>query len=664
MIRLLSKDTIDKIAAGEVIERPESVVKELLDNAIDSGADKISVEIRGGGTELIRVTDNGCGIEGSEIRTAFLRHATSKLRTAEDLRHIRTMGFRGEALASIGAVSKTELISRTREAISGFHYELAGGEEKGFSEVGAPEGTTVVVRDLFYNVPARKEFLRSAASEGAAVTDMVEKAALCHPEIAFTYIMDRRTVFAAPGSGRPLEVIYKIYGRDISMNLLELDCSFPETGIRLRGLIGKPVISRARRDMEIYFVNGRYIRSRVIERAIEEGYGGHMMQHRFPFVLLYIDMDPELTDVNVHPKKMEVRFSDEASVFEAVSSGIRKRLREEELIIEAGPGREDKKRDEKAVQALRGISGASGPVSRAEPFEERKQQFMFREGDQEAFPGNRRQSFMFNEVSPDRAAAEQAPAEQGLTEQSSAGQSSAGQILAAQDQAGKKPAEPSEDERQSLFPDDGPVEQLELPKEVFLSEKAYPQFRMIGQVFGTYWIIEYDGYMYMIDQHAAHEKVNYERLMERVRNRKAASQYIYPPTMMSLSAAEAEAVEKSREVFAELGYEIEEAGGREIIVRAVPSDLPELSRKELLSEIIASLCETGGSMAPEILRDRIASMSCKAAVKGNSELSEAEMRALIGELLSLEDPYNCPHGRPTIARWSRYDLDKIFKRIV
>ena len=637
MIRLLSKDTIDKIAAGEVIERPESVVKELLDNAIDSGADKISVEIRGGGTELIRVTDNGCGIEGSEIRTAFLRHATSKLRTAEDLRHIRTMGFRGEALASIGAVSKTELISRTREAISGFRYELAGGEEKGFSEVGAPEGTTVVVRDLFYNVPARKEFLRSAASEGAAVTDMVEKAALCHPEIAFTYIMDRRTVFAAPGSGRPLEVIYKIYGRDISMNLLELDCSFPETGIRLRGLIGKPVISRARRDMEIYFVNGRYIRSRVIERAIEEGYGGHMMQHRFPFVLLYIDMDPELTDVNVHPKKMEVRFSDEASVFEAVSSGIRKRLREEELIIEAGPGREDKKRDEKAVQALRGISGASGPVSRAEPFEERKQQFMFREGDQEAFPGNGRQSFMFNEVSPDRA---------------------------AQDQAGKKPAEPSEDERQSLFPDDGPVEQLELPKEVFLSEKAYPQFRMIGQVFGTYWIIEYDGYMYMIDQHAAHEKVNYERLMERVRNRKAASQYIYPPIMMSLSAAEAEAVEKSREVFAELGYEIEEAGGREIIVRAVPSDLPELSRKELLSEIIASLCETGGSMAPEILRDRIASMSCKAAVKGNSELSEAEMRALIGELLSLEDPYNCPHGRPTIARWSRYDLDKIFKRIV
>ena len=662
MIRLLSKETIDKIAAGEVIERPESVVKELLDNAIDSGADKISVEIRGGGTELIRVTDNGCGIEGGEIRTAFLRHATSKLQSAEDLRHIRTMGFRGEALASISAVSRTELISRTRESISGFRYEMAGGEEKEFSEIGAPEGTTVVVRDLFYNVPARKEFLRSAASEGAAVTDMAEKAALCHPEIAFTYIMDRRTVFATPGSGKPLEVIYKIYGRDISMNLLELDFAVPETGIRLHGLIGKPVISRARRDMEIYFVNGRYIRSRVIERAIEEGYGGHMMQHRFPFVLLYIDMDPELTDVNVHPKKMEVRFSDEASVFEAVSSGIRKRLREEELIIEAGAEREEKRKKEGSALALSNISGASGPVSRAEPFEERKQQFMFRE--EEAFPKNGRKSFMFMEAAPDQAAAEQVPEGQSLIEQSLAGQSSSGQNLAAQDQAGKKPAEPSKDERRPVFPDDGPVEQLELPKEVFLSEKAYPQFRMIGQVFGTYWIIEYDGYMYMIDQHAAHEKVNYERLMERVRNRKAASQYIYPPIMMSLSAAEAEAVEKSMEVFAELGYEIEEAGGREIIVRAVPSDLPELSRKELLSEIIASLCEAGGSMAPEILRDRIASMSCKAAVKGNSELSEAEMRALIGELLSLQDPYNCPHGRPTIARWSRYDLDKIFKRIV
>ena len=662
MIRLLSKETIDKIAAGEVIERPESVVKELLDNAIDSGADKISVEIRGGGTELIRVTDNGCGIEGGEIRTAFLRHATSKLQSAEDLRHIRTMGFRGEALASISAVSRTELISRTRESISGFRYEMAGGEEKEFSEIGAPEGTTVVVRDLFYNVPARKEFLRSAASEGAAVTDMVEKAALCHPEIAFTYIMDRRTVFATPGSGKPLEVIYKIYGRDISMNLLELDFAVPETGIRLHGLIGKPVISRARRDMEIYFVNGRYIRSRVIERAIEEGYGGHMMQHRFPFVLLYIDMDPELTDVNVHPKKMEVRFSDEASVFEAVSSGIRKRLREEELIIEAGAEREEKRKKEGSAPALSNISGASGPVSRAEPFEERKQQFMFRK--EEAFPKDGRKSFMFMEAAPDQAAAEQVPEGQSLTERSLAGQSSSGQNLSAQDQAGKKPAEPSKDERRPVFPDDGPVEQLELPKEVFLSEKAYPQFRMIGQVFGTYWIIEYDGYMYMIDQHAAHEKVNYERLMERVRNRRAASQYIYPPIMMSLSAAEAEAVEKSMEVFAELGYEIEEAGGREIIVRAVPSDLPELSRKELLSEIIASLCEAGGSMAPEILRDRIASMSCKAAVKGNSELSEAEMRALIGELLSLQDPYNCPHGRPTIARWSRYDLDKIFKRIV
>ena len=662
MIRLLSKETIDKIAAGELIERPESVVQELLHNAIDSCADKISVEIRGGGTELIRVTDNGCGIEGGEIRTAFLRHATSKLQSAEDLRHIRTMGFRGEALASISAVSRTELISRTRESISGFRYEMAGGEEKEFSEIGAPEGTTVVVRDLFYNVPARKEFLRSAASEGAAVTDMTEKAALCHPEIAFTYIMDRRTVFATPGSGKPLEVIYKIYGRDISMNLLELDFAVPETGIRLHGLIGKPVISRARRDMEIYFVNGRYIRSRVIERAIEEGYGGHMMQHRFPFVLLYIDMDPELTDVNVHPKKMEVRFSDEASVFEAVSSGIRKRLREEELIIEAGAEREEKRKKEGSALALSNISGASGPVSRAEPFEERKQQFMFRE--EEAFPKNGRKSFMFMEAAPDQAAAEQVPEGQSLTERSLAGQSSSGQSLAAQDQAGKKPAEASKDERRPVFPDDGPVEQLELPKEVFLSEKAYPQFRMIGQVFGTYWIIEYDGYMYMIDQHAAHEKVNYERLMERVRNRKAASQYIYPPIMMSLSAAEAEAVEKSMEVFAELGYEIEEAGGREIIVRAVPSDLPELSRKELLSEIIASLCEAGGSMAPEILRDRIASMSCKAAVKGNSELSEAEMRALIGELLSLQDPYNCPHGRPTIARWSRYDLDKIFKRIV
>ena len=651
MIHLLDKETIERIAAGEVIERPESVAKELIDNAIDSKASRISVEIRSGGTELIRVTDDGCGIAGPEIAMAFLRHATSKLSSSEDLGRIRTMGFRGEALASICAVSRTELITKQKGELSGFRYVIEGGTEKELCEVGAPEGTTVLVRDLFYNVPARREFLKTPSTEASYVADVAEKAALSYPGIGFTYISDKKTVFATSGNGSLSEVIYTLYGREIAKNLIEFEATFEENGIRLSGFLGKPVIARSRRDFEVYFVNGRHIRSRIVERAIEEGYAGFMMQHRFPFTVFSIDIDPGLIDVNVHPKKMEIRFSDEKAVYEAISTAIAKALRKSELIIDAASEKYDKERREKDIHEIRLTpSYTSDAGMEADALD-----------------------IGFGAYGMELAGAGDAGMEDSGTEAACPQET----VDDKEDILRVTRSEPFETHKQELLKEDmdlmfrepEAVTQQELPREVFLSQRALPQFKLVGQVFDTYWIIEYDGAMYLIDQHAAHEKVNYERLMKRVRERRAESQYIYPPVLISLSPSESRAVMGRLEVFSELGYEIEEAGDRDIIIRAVPADLPELSRRELLMEVIDSLSDDvnaarRGRTAYESIEAKLASMSCKAAVKGNNRLSAEEMKALIAELLTLDNPYACPHGRPTIAKWTRYDLDKIFKRIV
>ena len=647
MIHLLSKETIDKIAAGEVIERPESVVKELIDNAIDSGADKISIEIRGGGVELIRVTDNGCGIGREDIRTAFLRHATSKLSTAEDLQSIRTMGFRGEALASICAVSKTELITKERSELSGLRYVIEGGEEKSLSEVGAPDGTTVIVRDLFYNVPARLKFLKQRATEASYVADMAEKAALSHPEIGFTYIADRKTVFSTLGGGRLSEAIYTIFGKDIARNLISIDREDAGHGIGISGYLGKPVISRSRRDFEIYFVNGRHISSRIIEKAIEDGYEGYMMQHRFPFTVFSIEMDPRLLDVNVHPKKMEVRFSDEIAVYETVKKAIAEELHKTELIVDGGAFADNRKKNN-----VSGLHQSEGIDHAASAFEK---------GAGTAPEEKLRASKVIGSMDASAMASEEAEGISGSYHQPS-------YTRAEPFEEHKLDFMLREPESEDSKADAGAFSQMELPEEVFLSKKALPQFRLIGQVFDTYWMIEYKDALYLIDQHAAHEKVNYERLLKRVRERRPESQYIYPPILLSLGMREARAVTDNLSAFSELGFEIEEAGERDFVVRAVPADLPELDKKELLLEIIdEAFDETGrgrGRTGYESISDKLASMSCKAAVKGNNFLSEAEMRELIGELLTLDNPYACPHGRPTIVRWTRYELDKLFKRIV
>ncbi len=605
MIHILSKETIDKIAAGEVAERPQSVVKELLDNAVDAGADAVSVEIRGGGLELIRVTDNGCGIPKKEVPTAFVRHATSKLETAEDIDHIRTMGFRGEALASIAAVSDVELITRTGDDLTGLLYRIREGKEVSSREVGAPEGTTVVVRDFLLNVPVRRQFLKSPSVESSYIVDTVEKAALSHTNISFCLTVDGRSHLHSSGNGRLRDVIYIIYGQEVTANLMEI--SYDSGTTRVAGYAGKPVISRSKRDYEVFFVNGRPIHSDVLQKAAEDAFAPFMMQHRFPMVILDIRIPPEEVDVNVHPRKTEVRFADSPAIYEAVKAALTAALSGREHIVDAGAAERDRQEPVRHAYASVPVPSDRLPGRDPLPFETKRQ---------------------FDYVSD-------------IVEELRRSEPVSANIL-------KEPSEETSAYERSRF----------------LDPAAAPAFKMIGQVFETYWIIEYRDEMYLIDQHAAHEKVNYERFTKLIRSHAVSSQMLFPPVVLTLSAREAALMEKNLQAFEHLGYEVEEAGDRDYIIRAVPSNLPEIGEEAVLKDLIQSMSEETRGISSGLLEDKIASMSCKAAVKGSRPLSMQEMKALISELLTLDNPYACPHGRPTIARWSRSDLDKIFKRIV
>ncbi len=626
MIRVLSKETIDKIAAGEVVERPESVVKELLDNAIDSGATAINVEIRDGGISLIRVTDNGCGISRDEIPTAFLRHATSKLNTADDLYRINTMGFRGEALASICGVSQVELITKRKEDLLGSRYRIEGGVEKEIEEIGAPDGTTIVVRNLFYNVPVRRSFLKTKVTETAYVSNVCEKTALSHPDISVRLVSDGRLLLHTIGNGSIKDVIYTVYGRDIIRECIEIDDEY-EDAVSVHGYIGKPIIARAKRDFEVFYVNGRHINSDIIRKAVEDAYEPFMMQHRFPFALIMLEISPEVVDVNVHPKKSEVRFSDSKLIYEAVRNVIKNALLGDVVIAE--PKLAEIKNEEIKKHIY---NESSGIVKRD-----------FNNPDKNVLDKDK--------TKPDTRRAE--PFE------------------IKKQELDKKPEVPlkpdilmeSKSLDYEISADTKAKEQLKLNLS-FLSEEKTPYFKLVGQVFDTYWIIEYDDALYLIDQHAAHEKVNYERLLNSVKNGSITSQQIYPPVIVSLSLREQELFEKYYSSFEKLGYEIEKTSDRDYFIRAVPAILPELKDSELIKELIDGLDEERGIQTPELLLDKLASMSCKQAIKGNRRIDRLEMEALIKELLKLENPYNCPHGRPTIIKWTKKELDKMFKRII
>lgn len=712
MIQVLDQHTIDKIAAGEVVERPASVVKELVENAIDSGANAITIEIKEGGISFIRITDNGCGIPADEVETAFLRHATSKITSIEDLLTASSLGFRGEALSSIAAVAQVELITKTSDSLTGVRYEIHGGTEQTREEIGCPEGTTFIVRNLFYNTPARRKFLKTAMTEGGYINELVEQIALSRPDISFKFVNNGQNKLNTSGNGNIRDIIYHIYGRDISGNLLPIDAQREE--MRISGFVAKPYVSRGNRSFEHYFVNGRYIKSPVITKAIEEAYKTFVMVHKFPFVVLNLEVDSKLLDVNVHPRKMEMRYSRGEELYKFIFEEIRGVLLQKELIPEVS------KAPVKGKQTTSGTRN-SGP----EPFEvNRKAQMQGSIQGKSPAPDNTGQLYTkANEMAASFVKEEneysnnvmsinesQKPfmTENPVNTQSLSALSQSifhdGTYPKKHLQSGSDVLKDSQDSRPSIsdIPEgsqdssrltsdvledsqggrssrsnaledsqkstlQSPVtpkgEQMSFFSSGFLSEDARPKHRLIGQLFRTYWLIEYENNLFIMDQHAAHEKVMYEKLMQQYQNRQVLSQQVDPPLVISVNPRQLEVLQEHQQFFSDMGFQMESFGGKEYMLRSVPLETYGLAAQDIFIDFIDSLMEEGNHLNMDLFIYKIATMACKAAVKGNMSLSTKEADALIDQLLQLENPYNCPHGRPTIIAMTETEIEKKFKRI-
>ena len=640
-IAILNQETIDKIAAGEVVERPCSVVKELVENAIDAGSTAITVEIKEGGISFIRITDNGCGIERDQVAVAFYRHSTSKIRAAEDLLTVKSLGFRGEALSSISAVARVELITKTYDELTGTRYVIEGSKELSNEEIGAPDGTTFIVKDLFYNVPARRKFLKTAQTEGSYISDMVEKLALSHPDISFKFINNNQTKLHTSGNGNRKDIIYHIFGREISSSLLEVkhECEY----FKVEGFIGKPVITRGNRNYENYFINGRYVKSNILSRAIEEAYKSFLMQHQYPFTVLYFTFFSEL-DVNVHPTKMELRFDNNNEIYVELCDTIYAILSHKEMIPEVPV--DSTPAPKKIVHEYK------EPIP--EPFEKRRIN--------EVRAAESRSVYGQSVTSAAKAPAVNEQLTDNTSKLQTAKASASALVagtgnsveLAPETSTAYEPAQVVTGTQQTLGDYD----------KVFLTESSKKQFSIIGQLFKTYWLIEFEDKLYIIDQHAAHEKVLYEKTMARLANKDFTSQRISPPIVMTLDARESEMLEKYRPQIKQFGYEVEHFGGKEYMISAIPDNLFNIDMKDLFIEMLDDFSNATGRQTPDIITEKVASMSCKAAVKGNDKLTLPEINKLIDELLSLDNPYNCPHGRPTIISMSKYEIEKKFKRIV
>lgn len=669
VINLLSQSTIDKIAAGEVVERPLSVVKELTENAIDAKATAITVEIKDGGISFIRVTDNGCGIAKDQVKKAFLRHATSKISSIEDLNYVESLGFRGEALSSIAAVAQVEVLTKTADDLTGVRYGIAGGEEEEPEEAGLPTGTTFLVRNLFFNTPARKKFLKQPQTEGGYVSDMMEHLALSRPDISIKFIQNGQVKFHTSGNGNLKEVIYRIYGKDITDALIPFEKS--ENGFSVSGFLGKPEINRSNRNFEVYFVNGRYVKNTVVTKAVEEGYRAYVMQHKFPFFVLHFTMTPDTIDVNVHPAKMEIRLNQENHFYEKVSKWVEEGLHAVELIPD--------------VRLVEEKSKSSPYLKTPEPFEVRR-------------------TAMLMEEPPkyQTAAADKMITNKSVAADKTAGTAADKTVATAADKTDAAdtglPKEPrvedflhkivqnkvigngnpnhfgasgieKEDLRSNIIKADEhilvekPI-QMELFEEKFLTKDAKEEYRILGQIFDTYWLVAFQDKLFIIDQHAAHEKVKYEHLVRELEKKEISSQMLKPPIIVNLTGKEEALLKEYLPYFGEIGFEIEEFGGDAWAIRSVPSDLYGSGEKELFMNILDELGEKEAAGKPEVILQKLASMACKAAVKGNHPMSFQEIEALIGELLTLDNPYHCPHGRPTIIAMSKYEIEKKFKRIV
>lgn len=669
-IHVLNQDTINKIAAGEVIERPMAVVKELTENAIDADANAITVEVKDGGKALIRMTDNGVGMNEEDVRLAFTPHATSKIDDAEDLLRVSTLGFRGEALASISSVSQLEMVTKTRNELMGCRYEADGGKERTLEAVGCPDGTTILVRNLFFNTPARLKFLKSSPTEAGYINTLIERLALSHPDISFRFINQNQTKLHTSGNGNLKDVIYHIYGKDITSNLLEVDAS--EVSCQVKGFIGKPIISRGNRNYMNYFINGRYIKSSTIHKAIEDAYQPYTMQHRYPFTVLHFTVAPELVDINVHPQKMEIRFSDAQGIYQSVYHAISEALKHREFIPEVSLASPASQPVPKKGQAT------AKPVREPEMFEKKRMQSVQileeikKQDEILKQQGIMRESAVYGKQ--DRADASKIMDDVSDMESTKAAGNVVPNIRQTEEAVSTAPnigqveiveniVQNTEHTKEVKYNVHNPVQESFFDKGI-LSEQAQKEVKIIGQVFDTYWILQYDNAMYMVDQHAAHEKVLYERFMKQFSEKKPMVQLLQPPVVLTLTMQEEQAVKEHMSVFEELGYQIEPFGGREYVVNGVPAHLPQIGNEELLKEVIDAMVDEHSRPTPDILKDKIASMSCKAAVKGNNRLPREQMEELLRELMTLENPYHCPHGRPTMIKMTKTELDKKFKRIV
>ena len=693
IINLLDKDTINKIAAGEVIEGPAAVVKELVENAIDADANSVTVEIKDGGTSLIRVTDNGKGIGSDDIKMAFLPHATSKIKTADDLTLVSSLGFRGEALASIAAVSEVEVLTKTADEISGIRYVINGGKEEANEPVGTPEGTTFVVRNIFYNTPARKKFLKTAATEGRYVGEVMEHMAVSHPEIAFKFILNSQVKLQTIGNGSLKDVLFYIYGKETTANIIPVNDpdveGEPVNGLSVRGYIGKPSLTRGNKEYENYFINGRFIKNKVITRAIEDAYKSFLMQHRFPFTCLLISVDSSLVDVNVHPAKLEARFSDTESLYRLIFHEVDNALRKKDLLPDMGikqvPDKQPLVREFKPTPKSEKSEGYVIPdIPMPEPFEKSRQG----EWKKELKPVFKQESFVTEKAKRDETSPlVSTPASTvNLSELNKSLENKNSFDNVNKDEkftkythiesveekgtAYKKISDYSEEEMvnksESITVEHDSNTNNNPSSRDFkggiLAKKALPDIKIIGQIFGTYWIMEYDGNVYMIDQHAAHEKVMYEKFVKEISANKVTSQNLLPPVVVTLSGSQRQIVEEISEHLRQIGFEIEPFGGNEYVIKAVPTELFGISEKEMLFDIIDQYSLEGKKATPDTVLSKLATMACKAAIKGNMNISLLEAKALIEELMSLDNPYNCPHGRPTMIFMSKSDVEKKFKR--
>ncbi len=624
-IEVLDQNTIDKIAAGEVIERPASIVKELVENAIDAGASSVTVEIKDGGISFIRITDNGVGIPQKEVPSAFLRHATSKIRKVEDLLDIHSLGFRGEALSSIAAVCQVEMLTKTQESLVGIRYQIEGGEEKAMEEVGIPEGTTFLVRNIFYNTPARKKFLKSSVTETGYISDMIEKIALSHPEVSFKFISNHQMKLHTSGNSDLKDIIYHIFGREIASQVMPI--YIKQDGMILEGFIGKPVICRGNRNYETCFINGRYVKSKILMKAIEDGYRAFLMQHKYPFAVLHLKIDGSLLDINVHPTKLEVHFWDNDKVYRLVESTIRGALERKEFIPEISLS---ERKEDKRFQDKRSFP---------EPFETKRILQLKEE----------KKEYQLENKTTDRNDSD---------------------AFLRREPTYFKTGNPTKEKRleQTEKYDSGDREKKPVQIQLFDNERTEKidtaQYQVIGQVFDTYWLVQHQNKLYIIDQHAAHEKILYERTMKSLKDHSFTSQMLSPPVVIPLSMQEEELFLRYHTYFEEIGFEIESFGGREYSIRAIPGNLFGIEKRQLFLELLDGLSDLKPEEEPEILKEKIASMSCKAAVKGNHHMTRQEAEKLILELLKLENPYHCPHGRPTIISMTKYELEKKFKRIL